>query len=85
MQLNGNVITLSNCVYVMFAHQDKQNKQGNFKECWDSGVGETVSGVLHPYEFPIVVFHRHMLKERYGPTFGALTSFLLTYVERNSK
>merc|ERR1712032_681764 len=72
VKVGGQPISAANSAFVLVAHRDKVE---DFANCWkEKGTTQ---------EFPIIVFDRDQLIQRYGETFGSLCSFMLTYSDRN--
>ena len=69
VKVGGQKISVANSVFVLVAHREKEE---DF----------TIEKETSP-EFPIIVFDREQLIQRYGETFGAMCSFMMTYSDRN--
>ena len=72
MKVGGQRINATHSVFVLVAHRDKVE---GFANNWQK--------IETTQEFPIIVFDREQLIQRYGATFGCLCSFMMSYLDRN--
>jgi len=68
----GQNLSVDNIVLIVVAHQEEC---GNIIERWDEDKTE--------YAFPIIIYDRKRLIQRYGPTFKLLGSFVADYSHRH--
>ena len=69
--------------YVLIAHRDKKSSfDEDLLSAYKKQPDTTLEKSKGQPSFPIIVFDKYHLKDRYGPTFKNLCSFVLTYSER---
>ena len=84
MTLSGEKINVAKCVFVLVAHRDKLSPHIDFSDTCNKSTGDKdIQQQYDAQSFPIIVFDRETLLDRYGPTFRKLCGFMLSYSHRH--
>lgn len=73
MKVGGQNLSVNNIVLIVVAHQ----------EACDNIISRWETENQTEYAFPIIIYDRKHLIQRYGPTFKLLGSFVADYSHRN--